>query len=111
MRPLEATADFIERRRLRPRSAMAGEPDSHSPMPASRRCMRLLGQATALAHDAAFSFIYPHLVQGWRAAGAAIVPFSLLADKPPSFRLRRSLASGRLSGVACRAVGGGSAIS
>ncbi|HEX9169084.1 MAG TPA: cobyrinic acid a,c-diamide synthase, partial [Roseiarcus sp.] len=37
----------------------------------------------ALARDAAFSFIYPHLLQGWRAAGAEIVPFSPLADEPP----------------------------
>jgi cobyrinic acid a,c-diamide synthase len=41
------------------------------------------GQRIALAQDAAFSFIYPHLLQGWRAAGAEIVPFSPLADEPP----------------------------
>ena len=41
------------------------------------------GQRVALAHDAAFSFIYPHLLRGWREAGAEIVPFSPLADQPP----------------------------
>jgi cobyrinic acid a,c-diamide synthase len=41
------------------------------------------GQRIALARDAAFSFVYPHLVSGWRAAGAEIVPFSPLADEPP----------------------------
>lgn len=41
------------------------------------------GQRIALARDAAFSFIYPHLVQGWRAAGAEILPFSPLADQVP----------------------------
>jgi cobyrinic acid a,c-diamide synthase len=41
------------------------------------------GQRIALARDAAFSFIYPHLTRGWRAAGAEIVPFSPLADEPP----------------------------
>ncbi len=41
------------------------------------------GQRIALAQDAAFSFIYPHLVAGWRAAGAEIVAFSPLADEPP----------------------------
>ena len=41
------------------------------------------GQRIALAQDRAFSFIYPHLLQGWRAAGAEIVPFSPLADEPP----------------------------
>lgn len=37
----------------------------------------------ALARDAAFSFIYPHLIAGWRAGGATILPFSPLADEPP----------------------------
>lgn len=41
------------------------------------------GQRIALARDAAFSFAYPHLVDGWRAAGAEILPFSPLADEPP----------------------------
>ncbi|MDO6586144.1 cobyrinate a,c-diamide synthase [Salipiger sp. 1_MG-2023] len=37
----------------------------------------------ALAQDAAFSFTYPHQLQGWRAAGAEILPFSPLADEAP----------------------------
>ncbi|WP_054007251.1 cobyrinate a,c-diamide synthase [Cypionkella psychrotolerans] len=37
----------------------------------------------ALARDAAFSFVYPHLLAGWRAAGATILPFSPLADEAP----------------------------
>lgn len=41
------------------------------------------GQRIALARDAAFSFVYPHLVAGWRAAGAEIVAFSPLADEAP----------------------------
>lgn len=41
------------------------------------------GNRVALARDAAFSFIYPHLIAGWRAAGAEIVPFSPLADEAP----------------------------
>ena len=45
--------------------------------------LRPPGQRIALARDAAFSFIYPHLLHGWRAAGAEIVPFSPLADEPP----------------------------
>lgn len=40
-------------------------------------------QRIALAQDAAFSFAYPHLVEGWRAGGAEIVPFSPLADEAP----------------------------
>jgi cobyrinic acid a,c-diamide synthase len=41
------------------------------------------GQRIALARDAAFSFIYPHVIEGWRAAGAEIMPFSPLADEGP----------------------------
>ncbi len=41
------------------------------------------GQRIALAQDAAFSFTYPHLLDGWRAAGAEILPFSPLADEGP----------------------------
>ncbi len=41
------------------------------------------GQRIALASDAAFSFVYAHVLDGWRAAGADIVPFSPLADAAP----------------------------
>jgi cobyrinic acid a,c-diamide synthase len=41
------------------------------------------GQRIALARDAAFSFVYPHLLHGWRAAGAEVLPFSPLADEAP----------------------------
>ncbi|MGP0094753.1 MAG: cobyrinate a,c-diamide synthase [Xanthobacteraceae bacterium] len=41
------------------------------------------GQCIALAADAAFSFVYPHLIEGWRRAGAQIASFSPLADEPP----------------------------
>jgi cobyrinic acid a,c-diamide synthase len=41
------------------------------------------GQRIALASDAAFTFVYPHILAGWRRAGADIVAFSPLADEPP----------------------------
>jgi cobyrinic acid a,c-diamide synthase len=41
------------------------------------------GQRIALASDAAFTFVYPHVLDGWRRAGAEIVPFSPLADEAP----------------------------
>jgi cobyrinic acid a,c-diamide synthase len=41
------------------------------------------GQRIALARDAAFSFVYPHMVEAWRAAGAEISTFSPLADEGP----------------------------
>jgi cobyrinic acid a,c-diamide synthase len=40
-------------------------------------------QRIALARDAAFSFTYPHILKGWRDAGAEILPFSPLADEAP----------------------------
>ena len=42
-----------------------------------------LGQRIAVARDQAFAFCYPATLDGWRAAGAEIRPFSPLADDPP----------------------------
>jgi cobyrinic acid a,c-diamide synthase len=42
-----------------------------------------LGQRIAVARDKAFSFAYPHLLEGWRQGGAEILMFSPLADEPP----------------------------
>jgi len=42
------------------------------------------GQRIALARDRAFSFMYPHLLDAWRRAGAEILPFSPLADEAPA---------------------------
>jgi cobyrinic acid a,c-diamide synthase len=41
-------------------------------------------QRIAMARDAAFSFVYPHLLEGWRRAGAEISHFSPLADQAPA---------------------------
>ena len=41
------------------------------------------GGRIALARDAAFSFVYPHVLEAWRRAGATILPFSPLADEGP----------------------------
>jgi cobyrinic acid a,c-diamide synthase len=57
-----------------PPQLSAGQAEAPLPSP---------GQRIALAHDAAFSFVYPHVLDGWRRAGAEIVTFSPLADEPP----------------------------
>lgn len=65
-------------------------------------------QRIALAQDAAFSFAYPHVLAGWRAAGAQIAPFSPLADEPPDAQADLvwlpggypELHAGRLAGAA-----------
>jgi len=63
------------------RAAASGHPLREAgPLPAPP------AQRIALAQDAAFSFTYPHLLEGWRAAGAEIVPFSPLADEAPDAR-------------------------
>jgi cobyrinic acid a,c-diamide synthase len=41
------------------------------------------GQRIALAQDEAFSFVYPHILDGWRRAGAEIAVFSPLAGEAP----------------------------
>src|SRR5262249_10100090 len=41
------------------------------------------GQRIAVAQDCAFSFLYPHVLDGWRAAGADVRAFSPLADQAP----------------------------
>lgn len=46
-------------------------------------CTAPPGQRIALARDAAFSFVYPHLLADWRSAGAEILPFSPLANEGP----------------------------
>lgn len=58
-------------------AAAAGAPPAPAPLP------KPPAQRIALAQDAAFSFTYPHLLQGWRDGGAEILPFSPLADEAP----------------------------
>lgn len=60
------------------RAAAAGTQTSAAPAAIRPPAMRI-----ALARDAAFSFTYPHLLDGWHRAGATILPFSPLADEAP----------------------------
>jgi cobyrinic acid a,c-diamide synthase len=71
----EAALD-IDRLIALARPTQIGAAGSAKPLPAP-------GQRIALASDRAFSFVYPHVLSGWRAAGAEIVTFSPLADEPP----------------------------
>lgn len=57
-------------------AAVLPKPDSPVHLPP-------LGQRIAVAHDIAFSFAYPHLLQGWREQGAELSFFSPLADEAP----------------------------
>ena len=51
--------------------------------PAPGAAIPPLGQRVAVARDAAFGFCYEALMEDWRASGAAILPFSPLADEAP----------------------------
>lgn len=51
--------------------------------PAGVRGIAPPGQRIALARDEAFSFVYTHVLAGWRQAGAEVIPFSPLADEAP----------------------------
>ncbi|EUC01090.1 Cobyrinic acid A,C-diamide synthase [Rhizobium sp. CF080] len=53
------------------------------PSGSTEKSLRPPGQRIALAQDAAFTFLYPHLMREWRSAGAEIVPFSPLSDEAP----------------------------
>jgi cobyrinic acid a,c-diamide synthase len=73
----EAIGDFVDldavQRLARPLRQNVERPEHLPP----------LGQHIAIAHDAAFAFLYPHLLDGWRAAGASVSFFSPLADEAP----------------------------
>jgi cobyrinic acid a,c-diamide synthase len=43
-----------------------------------------MGQKIAVARDTAFSFVYPHILEGWRRAGAEFVFFSPLNGDGPA---------------------------
>ena len=53
------------------------------PTPTAGNLPKPPAQRIALARDAAFSFTYPHLLEGWRRAGAEVLPFSPLNDEAP----------------------------
>ncbi|MCP8884915.1 cobyrinate a,c-diamide synthase [Devosia sp. XJ19-1] len=74
----EAIGDFIDLDAL---LGMATPVADHDTLPSA---LPPLGQRMAIARDAAFAFLYPHLLDGWRAAGAELSFFSPLADEAPS---------------------------
>lgn len=67
----------LTRLRAIARPGSAPEPvDERPPLPPP-------GQRVALAQDLAFSFVYTHVLEGWRRQGAEIIPFSPLANEAP----------------------------
>lgn len=74
----EAMGDFVDLDALPALSAPL-PPGGELPSP-----LPPLGQRIAIARDAAFAFLYPHLLDGWRAQGAELSFFSPLADAAPA---------------------------
>lgn len=74
----EAVGDFVDLARLQALAAPLSAADAApAPLPP-------LGQRIAIARDDAFAFLYPHLLDGWRAMGAELSFFSPLADEAPA---------------------------
>ena len=60
---------------------LAAAPPPATPKPALASLCSL-GLHIAVAQDDAFAFAYPHILEGWKSAGASITFFSPLADDP-----------------------------
>jgi len=82
---VERAADWIEEGCDLPAlTALAGAgPDAAVAATDSPAPLGPLGRRIAVARDEAFAFAYPHLLSGWRDAGAALSFYSPLADEAP----------------------------
>ena len=66
-------------------SSFTPAPEPGSPGAAeSAASLPVLGQRIAVARDESFAFAYPLVLDGWRRAGAEVLPFSPLANESPS---------------------------
>ena len=74
----EAVGDFIDLDAL---LALATPVPDAADLP---KALPPLGQRISIARDAAFAFLYPHLLDGWRGQGAELSFFSPLANEAPS---------------------------
>ncbi len=77
---IEAAAARVSETALLDRLLDLAAPLSHAP---GKSALPPLGQSIAVARDEAFSFAYPHLLDGWRKQGAGLSFFSPLADEAP----------------------------
>jgi len=74
----ETIGDFVDLARLQTLAAPLPEAESDG------NSLPPLGQRIAIARDDAFAFLYPHLLDGWRAMGADLSFFSPLRDEAPA---------------------------
>jgi len=80
---LERAADLVAERTDLDRLMRLARPFGLGLYGPPARPLRPLGQRIALAEDLAFAFAYPATIEGWRVAGAEILPFAPLADEGP----------------------------
>lgn len=80
---LDFLADFIEEN-IDLDKLLSYIPQLSIPSDNSIIALPPLGQRIAIARDLAFSFIYPHILDGWHRQGASIHFFSPLQDEAPS---------------------------
>jgi cobyrinic acid a,c-diamide synthase len=73
----DAVEEFIDINRL----LSISTPIDNSAESAGYPRLPPLGQRVAVARDAAFAFVYPHLLNDWRKQGAELSFFSPLADQ------------------------------
>ncbi len=85
-RTLERAAALVTRQLDLERVLRLARPPSLALLAPAARPWPPLGQRIAVARDAAFSFLYPAVLEGWRAAGAELAFFSPLADEAPPAR-------------------------
>ena len=67
--------------------------------------LRPLGQRIAMADDDGFALAYPAILDGWRQAGAEILPFSPLANEAPDGAADAVYLPGPIGGLAARLAG------
>ena len=80
---IEALADFVEAHvNMDALRALAGGRSILTPVDSGTDVFAGI-RHIALARDAAFTFVYPHLLKRWQDAGVAVSTFSPLADEPP----------------------------
>ncbi len=75
-RAAQSVGDYVDLERL---LDLAGELTEQS----DTQRLAPLGQHIAIARDAAFAFLYPHLLSAWQQAGAQLTFFSPLRDEAP----------------------------
>ena len=75
-------ANHVDLHRVRKMAAPLS-PSLSPSLPEAALDLPPLGQRIATARDSAFAFSYPHILDGWRAAGAELSFFSPLADEAP----------------------------